>query len=60
MSERLIGVVQSGLLGVGGGSIPGQSCRCSGANPTSARYDAEDAALAWQRTTEFLKRNLRA
>ncbi len=28
------------------------------ANPTSARYDAEDAALAWQRTLEFLKRHL--
>ena len=29
------------------------------ANPTSARYDAGDAALAWQRTTEFLKQQLR-
>jgi carboxymethylenebutenolidase len=29
------------------------------ANPTSARYDAEDAALAWQRTTDFLKLQLR-
>ena len=29
------------------------------ANPTSARYDAGDAALAWQRTTEFLKQKLR-
>ena len=28
------------------------------ANPTSARYDAEDAALAWQRTLDFLKRHL--
>lgn len=25
------------------------------ANPTGARYDAEDAALAWQRTLHFLK-----
>ncbi len=25
------------------------------ANPTSARYDAPDAALAWERTTAFLK-----
>ena len=30
------------------------------ANPTSARYDAEDAALAWQRTLDFLKRQLRS
>jgi carboxymethylenebutenolidase len=30
------------------------------ANPSSARYDAEDAALAWQRTIDFLKQNLRA
>jgi carboxymethylenebutenolidase len=30
------------------------------ANPTSARYDAGDAALAWQRTTDFLKRQLRS
>ncbi len=29
------------------------------ANPSSARYDAGDAALAWQRTTEFLKLKLR-
>ena len=28
------------------------------ANPTSARYDAEDAATAWQRTLDFFKRNL--
>ena len=28
------------------------------ANPTSARYDADDAALAWQRTTEFFKQHL--
>ncbi len=28
------------------------------ANPTSARYDAEDTALAWQRTLAFLKANL--
>ncbi len=28
------------------------------ANPTSARYDAEDAALAWERTTEFFKQHL--
>ncbi len=28
------------------------------ANPTSARYDAGDAALAWQRTLDFLKRYL--
>jgi len=28
------------------------------ANPTSARYDAEDAALAWQRTLDFLKQHL--
>ena len=30
------------------------------ANPTRARYDAEDAALAWQRTLDFLKRQLRS
>jgi carboxymethylenebutenolidase len=30
------------------------------ANPTSARYDAADAALAWQRTIEFLTLQLRA
>ena len=29
------------------------------ANPTSARYDAPDAALAWRRTTEFLRAHLR-
>jgi len=29
------------------------------ANPTSARYDAGDAALAWQRTSDFLKQELR-
>jgi len=29
------------------------------ANPTSARYDADDAALAWRRTSDFLKRQLR-
>ncbi|MCB1489619.1 MAG: dienelactone hydrolase family protein, partial [Bauldia sp.] len=28
------------------------------ANPTSARYDAEDTALAWDRTLAFLKANL--
>ena len=28
------------------------------ANPTSAAYDDEDAALAWQRTTEFFAGNL--
>lgn len=28
------------------------------ANPTSARYDEEDAALAWKRTLEFLKQQL--
>jgi carboxymethylenebutenolidase len=28
------------------------------ANPTSARYDAGDAALAWQRTLDFLKGQL--
>jgi carboxymethylenebutenolidase len=28
------------------------------ANPTGARYDAEDAATAWKRTTDFLKANL--
>jgi carboxymethylenebutenolidase len=28
------------------------------ANPTSAVYDSEDAALAWQRTLEFLAANL--
>lgn len=30
------------------------------ANPTSARYDAEDAALSWERTTQFFKNNLGA
>lgn len=28
------------------------------ANPTTARYDKEDAALSWSRTLEFLKANL--
>ncbi|NCF28547.1 MAG: dienelactone hydrolase family protein [Gammaproteobacteria bacterium] len=28
------------------------------ANPTSARYDGEDAALAWRRTLDFLKQQL--
>lgn len=28
------------------------------ANPSSARYDADDAALSWQRTAEFFQRNL--
>ena len=28
------------------------------ANPTTARYDAEDAALAWERTREFLEAQL--
>lgn len=28
------------------------------ANPTSGRYDQEDAALAWQRTREFLSKHL--
>lgn len=28
------------------------------ANPTSARHDAEDAQLAWNRTLEFLRSNL--
>jgi len=28
------------------------------ANPTSARYDAEDAALAWKRTLDFLRKHL--
>ena len=28
------------------------------ANPTSARYDEADAALAWQRTLDFLDRQL--
>ncbi len=28
------------------------------ANPTQARYDAEDAALSWSRTLAFLKANL--
>lgn len=30
------------------------------ANPSSARYDAEDAALSWQRTLDFLQRHLRS
>ena len=29
------------------------------ANPTGSRYDAEDAALAWKRTTEFFEKNLK-
>jgi carboxymethylenebutenolidase len=29
------------------------------ANPTGARYDAEDAALAWARTLAFFEKNLR-
>jgi carboxymethylenebutenolidase len=29
------------------------------ANPTQARYDAEDAKLAWERTLAFFKANLR-
>ena len=29
------------------------------ANPTGARYDAEDAALAWRRTLAFLREELR-
>ncbi len=28
------------------------------ANPTSARYDADDAALSWKRTVEFFRQNL--
>ena len=28
------------------------------ANPTSARYDAEDAALSWQRTGAFFNKHL--
>ena len=28
------------------------------ANPTQARYDAEDAKLAWERTLAFLKKTL--
>lgn len=28
------------------------------ANPTSARYDEEDAALAWRRTLDFMKQQL--
>lgn len=28
------------------------------ANPTSSRYDAEDAALSWQRTSAFFKQHL--
>lgn len=28
------------------------------ANPTGSRYDAEDAATAWDRTTEFLKQHI--
>jgi carboxymethylenebutenolidase len=29
------------------------------ANPTGARYDAEDASLAWQRTLDFLEQHLK-
>jgi carboxymethylenebutenolidase len=29
------------------------------ANPTGARYDADDAALAWARTLAFFEKNLR-
>ena len=29
------------------------------ANPTSARYDQEDAALSWQRTSDFFGQHLR-
>ncbi len=29
------------------------------ANPTQARYDAEDAKLAWRRTLSFLKEKLK-
>ena len=28
------------------------------ANPTNARYDADDAALSWERTTQFLREHL--
>jgi carboxymethylenebutenolidase len=28
------------------------------ANPSGARYDVEDAKLAWERTMEFLRQNL--
>jgi carboxymethylenebutenolidase len=28
------------------------------ANPTGDNYDKEDAQLAWQRTLEFLRKNL--
>jgi carboxymethylenebutenolidase len=28
------------------------------ANPSQARYDAEDAKLAWTRTLEFFRKNL--
>ena len=28
------------------------------ANPTGARYDKEDAQLAWKRTMAFFKKNL--
>ena len=28
------------------------------ANPTSARYDDDDAALAWQRSLDFLRQHL--
>ena len=30
------------------------------ANPTSARYDQQDAALAWQRTSDFFKQHLKS
>ena len=29
------------------------------ANPTGSRYDAEDAALSWDRTLAFLQQHLR-
>ena len=30
------------------------------ANPTSARYDVDDAALAWRRTLSFFRKHLKA